>query len=131
MQTTVHLETVTSEPRPQISALLKDPKRSASARDKLRELVVQSLANSGQIYLHHEGLPNYTFRSRSVVPPWAASNRPLMKPIAEFAEFGSPVYRKFFYKYLYKNFAKPSFETRQTRQACLHLSIPVQTWSPG
>jgi hypothetical protein len=47
------------------------------------------------------------------------TNLPSAKPTAGFAGFGSPVYQKFFYGNLYKNFPKSAFETQQTQQACL------------
>ncbi len=77
MRTSVHFETVTTELRTQTSALFKDPKRLASARDKLRTLVVQPRVNLSRFYFHRVGFIDYSFSAKPVVLPWVASNLPL------------------------------------------------------
>jgi hypothetical protein len=77
MQTSVCLETLTTDLRTHTSALLKDPKRSTSARDTLRALVAQSLVNLGRFCFHHEGCLVHVFRAKTVVLPWVTSNFPL------------------------------------------------------
>ncbi len=81
----------------------------------------------GLIWLSAAALVRRTFGRKAQTSP---STKPTAG-FAEFAEFGRPVYQKFFCSYLYKNFPKSAFETQQTQQACLPPKHPSATLEAG